>query len=135
MSMLQTRPAMVPTGTFVPQEIFNMLPTLSRAEADSCDFGIIQLDDAGNVVLVNRYQSELGGVPVPQFEGKHWFTKIAPCANNGLLYGNFKKGVAAKSLNVVLPYTFTFKMKPTNVRIHMYRCPRSNKNFVFCARA
>jgi photoactive yellow protein len=141
MTMLQSRPAMSPAGnmapanTFVPAELFGMLGNLSRADADACEFGIIQLDDAGNVVMVNRYQSELGGVPVPQFEGKHWFTKIAPCSNNGLVYGNFKKGVAAKNLNVILPYTFTFKMKPTAVKLHLYRDQRSGKNFVFCIRA
>lgn len=123
-----------PSGTFVPGELFQILGNLSRADADSCDFGVIQLDDAGNVVMVNKYQSNLGGVPVPQFEGKHWFTKIAPCTNNGLIYGTFKKGVAAGSMNVIMPYTFTFKMKPTNVRLHFYRDQASGKNFVFCAR-
>jgi photoactive yellow protein len=126
---------MAPSGTFVPAELFGMLGNLSRRDADECDFGIIQLDDAGNVVMVNRYQSELGGVPVPQFEGKHWFTKIAPCTNNGIIYGSFKRGVAAKNLNVVIPYTFTFKMLPTNVKLHLYRDPQSGRNFVFCARA
>lgn len=135
MTSMMTRPSMAPAGTFVPQELFGALGNLSRRDADEADFGIIQLDDAGNVVMVNRYQSELGGVPVPQFEGKHWFTKIAPCTNNGLIYGTFKKGVAAKNLNVVMPYTFTFKMKPTNVKLHLYRDQQSGKNFAFCVRA
>lgn len=128
-----TAPA--PAGTFVPSELFGMLGNLSRADADSCDFGIVQLDDTGRVTMVNKYQSELGGVPVPQFEGKHYFTQIAPCTNNGLFYGTFKKGVAAGTLNVMFPYTFTFKMKPTNVKVHMYRDPNSGKNFCFVARA
>lgn len=135
MTMMMSRPGMAPAGTFVPPELFSMLPSLTRQQADECDFGIIQLDDAGNVVMVNRYQSDLGGVPVPQFEGKHWFTKIAPCTNNGLIYGAFKKGIAAKNLNVVVPYTFTFKMKPTNVKLHLYRDNQSGKNFAFCIRA
>jgi len=127
-----TAPA--PSGTFVPAELFRMLGSLSRADADACDFGVIRLDDAGKVVMVNRYQSDLGGVPVPQFEGKHYFTQIAPCTNNGLFYGTFKKGVAAGQLNVTFAYTFTFKMKPTNVRVHMYRDSASGTNWVFVAR-
>lgn len=123
-----------PGGTFVPAELFSRLGNLSRADIDACNFGIIQLDDAGNVVMVNRYQSELGGVPVPQFEGRHWFTKIAPCTNNSLIYGTFKKGVAAGALNVIMPYTFTFRMKPTNVQLHLYRDQASGKNFAFCLR-
>ena len=135
MTMMQTRTAPAPSGTFVPPELFGMLGNLARADADACDFGIINLDDNGNVVMVNRYQSDLGGVPVPQFEGKNWFTKIAPCTNNGLVYGAFKKGVAAKNLNVVFPYTFTFKLKPTNVKLHLYRDSKSGKNYAFCVRA
>ncbi|GAB4515010.1 MAG: hypothetical protein Tsb0013_19500 [Phycisphaerales bacterium] len=136
MSMLQTQPGAAPSnaGTFVPSELFGMLGNLSRADADACDFGVINLDDSGNVIMVNRYQSELGGVPVPQFEGKHWFTRIAPCTNNALFYGTFKKGVAAGSMNVTFNYTFTFKMKPTNVKVHMYRCPNSNTNWAFIAK-
>jgi photoactive yellow protein len=128
-------PSPAPAGTFVPGELFGMLGNLSRADADSCDFGVIKLDDTGKVVMVNRYQSELGCVPVPNFEGKHYFTQIAPCTNNGLFYGTFRKGVAANSLNVSFPYTFTFKLKPTNVRVHMYRDPASKTNWVFCQRA
>lgn len=137
MTMMQTNaaPAAPAQGTFVPAELFNMLGNLSRADADACDFGVVKLDDAGNVQMVNRYQSELGGVPVPQFEGKHWFTRIAPCTNNALFFGTFKKGIAAGALNVCFPYTFTFKMKPTNVKVHMYRDQASGTNWAFCARA
>lgn len=122
-------------GSFVPPELFGMLGNLSRADADACDFGVIKLDDAGKVVMVNRYQSDLGGVAIPQFEGKHYFTQIAPCTNNGLFFGSFRKGVAANSLNITFPYTFTFKMKPTNVRVHLYRDAATRTNWVFCQRA
>ena len=122
-------------GSFVPAEFFSALPNLTRADADAMDFGVIRLDDTGKVVMVNRYQSELGGVAIPNFEGKHYFTQIAPCTNNGLFYGSFRKGVAANNLNIAFPYTFTFKLKPTNVRVHMYRDPASKTNWVFCQRA
>lgn len=133
--MMNRGAAPAPTGSFVPGELFGMLATIGRQDIDSMDFGIIKLDDSGKVVMVNRYQSDLGGVAVPQFEGKHYFTQIAPCTNNGLFFGSFRKGVAANSLNVSFPYTFTFKMKPTNVRVHMYRDPASRTNWVFCQRA
>jgi photoactive yellow protein len=133
MSMLQTQPGAAPSnaGTFVPSELFGMLGSLSRADADACDFGVIKLDDSGRIELYNKYQSELGGVPVPTAEGKVFFTQIAPCTNNALFFGTFKKGVAAGSMNVTFNYTFTFKMKPTNVKVHMYRDPNSNTNWVF----
>ena len=133
-TMMQQPQTGAPSGTFVPAELFNMLGNLTRADADSCDFGVIQLDDAGNCIMANRYQADLAGLTPEAYNGKHWFTKIAPCTNNGLVYGNFKKGIAAGNLNILIPYTFTFKMKPTNVRLHMFRDPNSGKNFVFCAK-
>tara|TARA_Y100001933_G_C18976695_1_gene554907 strand:- start:49 stop:462 length:414 start_codon:yes stop_codon:yes gene_type:complete len=137
MTMMQTNTgAAAPAqGTFVPGELFNMLGNLSRADADACDFGVVKVDDSGRILLYNRYQSELGGVPVPSAEGKVFFTQIAPCTNNALFFGTFKKGVAAGALNVCFPYTFTFKMKPTNVKVHMYRDQASGTNWVFVARA
>ncbi|MEM0982456.1 MAG: photoactive yellow protein [Planctomycetota bacterium] len=122
-------------GTFVPNEVLGMLGNFGRADADACDFGVVKVDDTGKIVMYNRYQSELGGVAPSHAEGKVFFTQIAPCTNNSLFFGNFKKGVAANNLNVVFPYTFTFKMKPTNVRVHMYRDPNSQTNWVFVARA
>lgn len=124
-----------PAGTFVPNELFPMLGKITRNDADACDFGVLQLDDAGKVIFCNKYQSELAGIPASHYDGKNWFTQIAPCTNNGLVFGMFKKSVAAGSMNTVFPYTFTFKMKPTNVKIHFYRDQGSGRNFAFIARA
>lgn len=131
-----TTPSAAPApGTFVPTELFNILGNLSRNDADSCDFGVIKVDDSGRIQLYNRYQSELGGVAVSTAEGKVFFTQVAPCTNNALFFGTFKKGIAAGALNVCFPYTFTFKMKPTNVKVHMYRDRGSGSNWIFVARA
>lgn len=136
MTMMQAGQAATPAqGTFVPQELFGMLGSLSRADADACDFGVIKVDDSGRIQLYNRYESELGGVPASTAEGKVFFTQIAPCTNNALFFGTFKKGVAGGALNVCFPYTFTFKMKPTNVKVHLYRDQTSNTNWIFVARA
>lgn len=132
--MMNRAPVASSPGSFVPAEVFQALGSITRNDIDALDFGCIQLDDTGKVLMVNRYQSELGGVPIPNFEGKHYFTQIAPCTNNGLFFGSFRKGVAAGSLNITFPYTFTFKMKPTNVRVHMYRDPGSKTNWIFVQR-
>ncbi|MCS6808093.1 MAG: PAS domain-containing protein [Bacteroidota bacterium] len=117
--------------SFVPETFLQRLATLQRAEADMQDFGIVKVDDAGIIQLYNRYESELAGIAPSDAEGKNFFTQVAPCTNNRLFYGRFKEGVAANNLNVSLPYTFTYKMRPTNVRIHMYRDNASKTNWVF----
>ena len=139
MTTFQANPAAAPApaptqGTFVPAELFNMLGSLSRADADSCDFGVVKVDDSGRIQMYNRYESELAGVAPSSAEGKSFFTQIAPCTNNALFFGTFKKGIAAGALNVCFPYTFTFKMKPTNVKVHMYRDQASGSNWIFVAK-
>jgi len=122
-------------GTFVPSELFRLLGNLSRADADACDFGVVKVDDSGKIELYNRYEADLAGLDPSQVEGRNFFTQVAPCTNNGLCFGTFKKGVAAGQLNVVFPYTFTYKLKPTNVMIHLYRDPNAKSNWVFVAKA
>lgn len=119
------------SGSFVPAEILGKLGSLTREQADSCDFGVIRVDDSGKIQLYNKYESDMAGVPVHQAEGKSFFTQIAPCTNNSLFYGSFKKGVAASNLNVAFPYTFTYKMRPTNVNVHLVRDNASGTNWVF----
>jgi photoactive yellow protein len=119
-------------NSFVPAELLSNLASLSRQEADSFDFGIIKVDDSGKIQLYNQTQANFAGITPSHAEGKNFFTQIAPCSNNGLFFGSFKKGVAAGQMNLTFPYTFTFKMKPTNVNIHMYRDPGSKTNWVFC---
>jgi photoactive yellow protein len=123
------------SNTFVPAELFNLLGNLSRGDADACDFGVVKVDDAGKIELYNRYEADLAGLEPSQVEGRNFFTQVAPCTNNGLCFGTFKKGVAAGQLNVVFPYTFTYKLKPTNVMIHLYRDQNSKTNWVFVAKA
>lgn len=117
--------------SFVPDRVMQKLPALHRTEADTLGFGVINVDDAGIIQLYNKYESELSGYAPSEVEGKNFFTQVAPCTNNRLFYGRFKDGVTADSLDVVLPYTFTYKMRPTNVYIQMYRDGASKTNWVF----
>lgn len=117
--------------TFVPSDVLARLGSLSQAQADSYDFGIVQVDNAGKIIIYNQYEADLAGITVQSALGKNFFTQIAPCTNNGLFFGAFKKGVAAGSLDTAFAYTFTYKMKPTNVNIHLYHDSVSGTNWVF----
>lgn len=67
-------------------------------------------------------------------QGKNFFTEVAPCTNNRLFFGRFKQGVAKGVLDVEFDYTFTYKMRPTNVTIRLYRDGALRKNWVFVTR-
>lgn len=117
--------------SFITSEISSKLGALSRGEADLADFGIVKVDDEGNIQLYNKYEAELASVTPAFAEGRNFFTEIAPCTNNKLFYGRFQKGVAAGDLDVEFNYTFTYKLRPTNVAIHLKRDNASDTNWVF----
>ncbi len=120
--------------SFVTPDVLSRLGNLSRAEADRANFGIVQVDNTGRILLYNRYESELAGISPASAEGKNFFTEVAPCTNNKLFFGKFKTGVEVGELNSSFNYTFTYKMKPTNVAIHLLHDKSSGTNWVFVAK-
>ena len=117
--------------SFVPQTVLDSLAQLTRTQADAQRFGVVQVTDEGVVKLYNRWESELAGVAVAAAEGRNFFTQVAPCTNNRLVLGKFKDGVAKGALDTEFNYTFTYKMKPTNVAIRLYRHAATGTNWVF----
>jgi len=117
--------------SFVTPEIDSKLGVLSRTDADMAAFGIVQVDDEGKIVLYNKYEAELAGITPEAAEGRNFFTEIAPCTNNKLFFGRFQSGVAAQELDTEFNYTFTYKLRPTNVAIHMKHDKASGSNWVF----
>ncbi len=111
--------------------ILNSLDNLSRETADSKNYGIVKVDDSGIIQLYNKYESELAGVLIANAEGKNFFTQVAICTNNRLFYGKFKEGVSKNQLDTTFYYVFTYKMKPTNVIIRIYKDPSSKTNWIF----
>lgn len=116
--------------SFVPSQFLSQIPSIDRPHADSQPFGIVQVDDTGVIKLYNRWESEMAGVPVSSAEGRNFFTQVAPCTNNRLMFGKFKDGVAKGELDSEFNYTFTYKMKPTNVQIRLFRHAPSSTNWV-----
>lgn len=110
--------------------VHTKLPEMSREEIDALDVGVIQLDDAGYVLLYNQAESRFSGIPVSQAEGQHFFGELAPCTNNRILYGRFQEGVRTGSLDTRISYTFTYKMRPTHVNLHLYRHPATRTNWL-----
>lgn len=117
--------------SFVPHDVLSKLGRLSREEADRMPFGVVKVDAAGRIQLYNHYEAQLAGIAASSAEGKNFFTEIAPCTNNKLFFGRFKKGVDQGELDTSFNYTFTYKMKPTNVAIHLKHDKESGSSWVF----
>ncbi|MGZ8379140.1 MAG: PAS domain-containing protein [Gemmatirosa sp.] len=118
--------------SFVPPTFLARIPQgVTRELADLQDFGVVQLADDGTVQLYNRWESALAGVDPTAAQGRNFFTQVAPCTNNRLVAGKFRDGVARGALDTEFSYTFTYKMKPTNVALRLYRDPQSATNWLF----
>lgn len=102
---------------------------LRHADEDQLDgapFGIIKVDDKGTVEFFNQYESDLSGMDPDEVTGRNFFTQVAPCTNNRLFRGRFKKGVRRGELDETFTYTYTYKMRPTLVDVHMFRDEAGN---------
>jgi photoactive yellow protein len=117
--------------SFVPQAVIDGLAALTREQADAQPFGVVQVTDDGTVRLYNRWEATLAGIAPTTAEGRNFFTQVAPCTNNRLVLGKFKDGVQKGALDVEFNYTFTYKMRPTNVALRLYRHAASATNWVF----
>lgn len=120
--------------SFVPENVIQTLTTMDRANADGQPFGIVKLSDDGVIQMYNKWESEMAGFDPAAVEGKNFFTKIAACTNNRLVYGRFKDGVAAGQMDDEFNYTFTYRMKPTPVRIRLYRHQGTGSNWCFVSK-
>ncbi len=116
---------------FVSADIVRKLGNLDAQSADAAPFGIVEVDDNGKVLLYNRWEAQLAGINQQSALGKNFFLEVAPCTNNRLFIGRFRQGMQTGVLDTSFNYTFTYKIKPTNVAIQMYRHPESRKNYIF----
>jgi photoactive yellow protein len=106
---------------FDDDDVGEKLRHATEEQLNSTSFGIIQVDDEGVVQFFNQYESDLSGVDPEDAVDKNFFTQVAPCTNNRLFRGRFKKGVRRGELDETFSYTYTYKMRPTLVDVHLYR--------------
>ncbi|MEM1125584.1 MAG: PAS domain-containing protein [Bacteroidota bacterium] len=121
--------------SFVPPGTLEGLSRMPEMQLNTLDFGVVKVDDNGVVQFYNHYESNMSGFSPAECVGKNFFTDVAPCTNNRLFLGRFKNGVSGGSMNDQFRYTFTYKMKPTNVQVHLYRDPATQSNYVLVKKA
>lgn len=111
---------------FDDDDLGEKLRHASDEQLDNAPFGIIQVDDDGIVKFFNQYESDLSGMDPDEVLGRNFFTQVAPCTNNRLFRGRFKKGMRRGELEETFTYTYTYEMRPTLVDIFMYRDEAGN---------
>ncbi|PSQ96288.1 MAG: phosphonate transporter [Bacteroidetes bacterium SW_9_63_38] len=111
---------------FEDDNLGEKLRTVSDDDLDSAPFGIIKVGDEGTVEFFNQYEADLSGLDPDDVVGQNFFTQVAPCTNNRLFRGRFKKGVRRGDLDETFTYTYTYKMRPTLVDVHLFRDEKGN---------
>ncbi|MEM9037556.1 MAG: PAS domain-containing protein [Actinomycetota bacterium] len=112
--------------SFVASDLLHRLDEMTAPELDALPFGAIRLDDVGVVVSYNRRESEIAGLDPADVIGKHFFKQIAPCTNNEMFRGPFDRGIHERRMDLLFDFTFTYRLDPTEVRIHLHRSGNSN---------
>ncbi|MBU2708209.1 PAS domain-containing protein [Zooshikella marina] len=107
---------------FTQKNLSQALSETDESELDSARFGIVKLDPEGKVEFYNKYESELAGLSVDQVLGQNFFTQVAPCTNNYMVSHKFNAAVENNTdLDETLDYIFTYKLKPTNVKLRLLK--------------
>ena len=115
---------------FANDELLQSLHTLNDDDLDKLNFGVIGLSDTGVILKYNKYETELANREKSSTIGKSFFEEVAPCTNVPIFSGLFFDGIQKDDLHAFVSYFFDFRMTPTHVWIHMYRCSTSQPNWI-----
>jgi len=122
--MAQTREA--PALDFRAADILVDLGDATPDQLDDLSFGVVRMDRQGIVADYNRFESNLSGLTPDRVIGKNFFEQVAPCTNNFMVASRYSQD----SLDEQLDYVFTYKMKPTKVRLRLLKSPASGHQYL-----
>jgi photoactive yellow protein len=120
-----TRLAMAGAGLVGP-DVLARLDQITSSELAALDLSAVRVDDEGVVQSINPAALDLAGVSSADAVGHNFFTDLAPCTNNRIFRGVFARGVNTGAMNLVFFYAFTYRLSPTEVKVHMHRTPAGN---------
>lgn len=103
--------------SFSDEDIFPILEQSSAKSFDEWDFGVVRMDKNGLIKAYNKYESELAHIDQNEAIGKNFFTQIAPCTNNFMVATKYTQ--ANENRDEILDYMFTYRIKPTRVRLRL----------------
>lgn len=128
--MITTQPP-----AFDEPSLLSTLASLSDAELDSLDFGVIGFDAEGVVRRYNAFESKAAGLSTSRVVGQPLFTVVAPCMNNYLVAQRFEDAAAdGSALDDTIDYVLTLRMRPVKVRLRLLAAPGAAHRYVLVQR-
>jgi photoactive yellow protein len=107
------------------------LDAMTVAQLDALAFGVVRMDHDGVVTFYNASEASVSGLSGPRVLGKHFFQDVAPCTNNYLVAQRYAD---EPELDASLDYVFTFRMRPTPVRLRLLRSASSVHQYLLVER-
>ncbi|MFP4373254.1 MAG: PAS domain-containing protein [Spirochaetaceae bacterium] len=108
-------------------DLARRLDELDAAALDRLEFGVVRMDRAGTVVAYNTAEAELSGLAAAGVVGRDFFVQVAPCTNNHLVAQRYRD---EEELDDWIDYVFTFRMRPTPVRLRLLKTPDSPHQYL-----
>ncbi len=117
---------------FDDPDVLQALEAADQEAIDAAEFGIIAMTPAWIVDAYNRCESALSGLSVARVVGHHFFTAVAPCTNNFMVAHRFE---CEPTLDAVIDYVFTLKMRPTKVKLRLLAAPSARRRYLLVKRS
>ena len=98
-----------------------VLAALTDADSDTLNelpFGVVKMDLDGTVLEYNHAEAKLSGLSRENVIGRNFFTQVAPCTNNFMVAERYHQN---DTLDETIDYVFTYRMRPTEVRLRMLK--------------
>ncbi len=111
--------------------LYTQIDQFSEQELDALPHGAIQLDENGNILKFNLYESQLASLAKRDVIGKNFFKDVAPCTDVQEFHGRFERGVAQRKLHEKFRYRFAFKQKPRDVIVTLFYSDITSTVWVF----
>jgi photoactive yellow protein len=116
---------------FSDLHLVEALATLSEAELNALEFGVIGFDAQGTVRQYNTLESRGAGLSLDRVVGNDLFTTVAPCMNNFMVAQRFETAAAAhEELDATIDYVLTLRMKPVKVQLRLLASARLPLRYV-----
>ncbi len=120
---------------FEQPDILDPIDVLDDAELDGLEFGVIAFDPDTVVRRYNRFESQMAGLTQQRVLGQALFTSVAVCMNNFLVAQRFEDAAAAgTSLDAIIDYVLTLRMRPTKVKLRLLASPGHRMRYVLIDR-
>jgi photoactive yellow protein len=111
------------TSKAPPAPFVETLLRLGRAEVDDLPYGLVLLDEAGTILLYNRYEAAMSRRPPEAVLGKNWFHEVAPCTRVNAFYGRFREFLTGGEPSIAFWFWFHFLHGSQLVDVVFLRSP------------